>query len=208
MKNLRYTLIVDGTSDRALLYILNWLLRRLGVGGIDDQWADFSRFPKPPKKLAEKVIRAIDLFPCDILFIHRDAEREPIDKRVSEIRDAENLVKSLINLPIVCVIPVRMTEAWLLFDELAIRRAVGNPNGKQRLNLPKITEIESIPNPKIKLEEIFSTASGRTKRRQENHIPIDRLAELIDDFEPLLDLTAFQKLEEELRHTLIFNKWI
>ena len=27
------------------------------------------------------------------------------------------------------VIPVRMREAWLLFDETAIRKAAGNPSG-------------------------------------------------------------------------------
>jgi hypothetical protein len=36
------------------------------------------------------------------------------------------------------VVPVRMTEAWLLADEFAIRSAPGNPNGTQSLDLPDL----------------------------------------------------------------------
>lgn len=36
------------------------------------------------------------------------------------------------------VIPVRMTEAWLLGHELSIRSAAGNPNGSENLELPDL----------------------------------------------------------------------
>ena len=211
MNNLRYTLIVDGSSDRALLPIINWLLKSLGVKvAINGEWADFRRLQRPPKTLEAKILKSIELYEhFDILFIHRDAENQPRQNRVSEIRDAESLIKNIVNFPIVCVIPIKMTEAWLLFDEMTIRKAAGNPKGKQELNLPKVTEIEKISDAKTKLKEILSNASSnRSRRRQDDNIPIFRLAEMIDDFEPLRELTAFQELEKELKNTLISHQWI
>ena len=54
------------------------------------------------------------MYPCDLLFVHRDAERESIEQREKEIR--ESLEKSAMERtpPVVRVIPVRMQEAWLL----------------------------------------------------------------------------------------------
>ncbi len=47
-----------------------------------------------------------------MLFIQRDAEKNELEKRLTEIKtflqDTEH------PLPTVCVVPVRMTEAWLL----------------------------------------------------------------------------------------------
>jgi len=198
MLEIRYTLITDGSSDQALIPILTWLLQDIGVNyPIQAEWADLRRLREPPKKLDERICQSIELYECDILFIHRDAENEPRQNRVQEIRAAEKLVTK--SPPIICVIPVRMTESWLLFDEIAIRKAAGNPHGKQGLNLPKISEIEKIPDPKAKLQDLLIKAS---KRKPKDRIPITRLAELIESFEPLRNLPAFQELEKELKTTL------
>jgi hypothetical protein len=46
MKEIRYTLITDGSSDRALISILTWLLIELGVNiPIQSAWADLARLP-------------------------------------------------------------------------------------------------------------------------------------------------------------------
>ena len=72
MMELNFTLLSDGSSDRALLPILTWLLKEQRVMfGINPEWADLRRLPKPPKTLAERIVRAVDLYPCDLLFIHR-----------------------------------------------------------------------------------------------------------------------------------------
>ena len=131
MKEFKYKLISDGSSDRAFIPILTWLLEKdLNVeSAIRPEWANFSRLPRLPKSLSDKIIFALDLYPCDVLFIHRDAEKEPRENRLKEINIA--IGKSNINdIPVVCVVPVKMMEAWLLFDLKAIRKAAGNPNGK------------------------------------------------------------------------------
>ena len=86
MNQLRYTLLTDGSSDRALLHILTWLLRsHLVEYVIQPEWADLRRLPIRPKNLSEKIKQSLDLYPCNLLFVHRDAEKEPRENRVSEI---------------------------------------------------------------------------------------------------------------------------
>ena len=69
---------------------------------------------------------SVDLFPCELLFVHRDAEQASIDGRAQEIREA---LEQCQTPPVVCVIPVRMQEAWLLFDEAALRKVSVRPRG-------------------------------------------------------------------------------
>jgi hypothetical protein len=89
MDEIRYTLISDGPSDRALLPILTWVLREKGkVSLVQSEWADLRRLPQPPQSLRDRILCAIDLFPCDLLFVHRDAEREDPESRYREIRSA------------------------------------------------------------------------------------------------------------------------
>ena len=129
MIELRYTLLSDGSSDRALIPILNWLLQsNLNDCATQPQWADLRPFNKSLKDTFEKRIKlSLELYPCDLLFIHRDAERDRHEIRVNEIRTAITQVSSSISIPTVCVVPVRMTEAWLLFDISALRKAASNP---------------------------------------------------------------------------------
>lgn len=209
MRELRYTLLSDGSSDRALLPILTWLLRtHLDDCAIQAQWADLRRLPNALKDTFPKRIeQSIDLFPCEILFIHRDAERESRQKRIDEIQTAKKEVQipKAINLPVICVVPIRMTESWLLFDELAIRRAASNPNGSHPLSLPKLKTIENEPDPKEVLHTLLRNASGLSSRRRQR-FPVServhRIAELIDDFSPLRVLSAFNVLETDIQQLL------
>lgn len=186
--------------------ILDWLLREHCPDySINGEWADLYRLRRKPKSLSERIEKAIDFYPCDILFIHRDAEGESREFREHEIDLAfisANLSDSTI--PHICVVPVRMQEAWLLFDEGAIRKASGNPNGRVQLDLPRPQRIENLSDPKYKLRELLLTASGKSGRhldKVERHLSqhIHRVPENINDFSPLRDLPAFQALENQVR---------
>jgi hypothetical protein len=213
MNDFKFTLIADGRTDDALIPILTWLLINLGINAPEPQLPILGNLRTPPKKLQDKIAIALDLFPCNILFIHRDAESDatPIRTRTKEIRKAEKLVKKKLLPPIVCVIPIKMIESWLLFNEDAIRKVIGNPNGRQDLSLPKISEIEKIVDPKGRLEEILISASFPSRRGKKVNIPSNycvRIAEEIDNFEPLRSLSAFQELEKELKSILMLHEWI
>jgi hypothetical protein len=145
LNSLRCTLLTDGSSDRALATVLYWLLadQQLTTPAIIE-WADLRNLRDPPKRLSSRVEKALHAYPCDLLFVHRDAESETPIKRRAEIREALQAV----TVPAICVAPVRMQEAWFLFDEAAIRRASGNPAGSVELQLPKLSGCENIPDPR------------------------------------------------------------
>ena len=207
MKELKYTLLTDGTSDKALIYILNWLLQECGIDyAIQPEWADLSRLSVKPKSFSERITKSLELYPCDLLFVHRDAEKEPRQNRTDEIQKAIEQVDDFA-IPYICVIPVRMMEAWLLFDEAAIRRSADNPRGKQPLILPSMTQVEQLSDPKQELCQLLRDASGFTghrlrKFKSKERQKVQRVAQLIDDFSPLRTLSAFQALESNVKQVI------
>lgn len=204
MKCLKYTLLCDGSSDRALIPIINWLFKEhFEHIPVQAEWADLYRLPQRPASLAERIDKALDYYPCDVLFIHRDAEAEPRLQRANEIGQAVKSMESqlghFLSIP---VIPVRMTEAWLLFDEEAIRTAASNPQGKIPLNLPPAKTVEDCPDPKELLYTALKSASELSGRRLKKFRPserVHRVANLIANFSPLRVVPAFQRLETEIK---------
>lgn len=206
---LRYSLLADGASDRALVPIINWTLERLLIPlprplGIVDQFADLRQQPDPPGGLQDRIERVLRTFPCDLLFVHRDAEREALEARIEEVSAAAKAARAD---SFVAVVPMRMTEAWLLFDEDAIRQAAGNPNGTVELNLPILDTVELVPEPKEILLQALITASEKSGRRRKQfqrdlHARKARVAEYIEDFTPLRQLVAFQRFEADTGEAL------
>jgi hypothetical protein len=192
MRTLRFTLLVEGTSDRVLLPILKWMLLRHHR---DIQWsgdhANLQDLPRPPRTLAEKISVTCDLFPAEVIFIHRDADRTTPENRRQEIGGA---IKSLSPNSVprwVPVIPVRMTESWLLVSEIALRSAAGNANGCGRLSLPPLGSFESVPDPKDLLQNLLTEASGLSgRRRKKFSFPAARarIPDFLEDWETLLRL--------------------
>lgn len=207
MKSLRYTLLSDGSSDRALMAALDWLLRKHSRNAFVGQWADLRLLPQPPQGLERRVELCLELYPCELLFVHRDAESASYEERVGEIR---RKLTSIAVPPTVCVVPVRMQEAWFLFDEAAIREAAGNPNGSVRLELPSLRKVERISKAKDVLLELLRKASGLSGRRLKSfdaRAHIHRLAQIIEDYSPLLEVPAFRALDTELKKVLAGNSW-
>ena len=207
MNELRYTLLSDGSSNKALMPILTWLLQEhLHDSAIQAAWADLRCLPNPPSIMSKRIQCSIDLYPCDLLFVHRDAENELSNNRFSEINKAVEEAKAVTEVPpAVCVVPVRMLEAWLLFDLDAIRRAAGNPHGRQSLNLPNLHNLEHLPSPKEYLHQLLRDASGLRGRRLRSfnqNSAVHRIPEYIEDFSPLRTLPAFRSLETKIAETI------
>lgn len=212
MSFLSFTLLSDGSSDKTLIPHLTWLLKQNGVTlPIVPVWADLNRLRERPNSLSKKIERSLELYPCDVLFIHRDAEREPPNNRRDEITEAlSSLNQNLAKPSFVYVIPVRMSEAWLLFDENAIRRATGNLDGRAKITLPNPRNVENLPDPKeilFNALRVASEKSGRKLKQLNADMPIlrHRVSELIEDFSPLRSLSAFQQLEEDIKSLIVKN---
>ncbi|NJM08581.1 hypothetical protein HC891_23935 [Candidatus Gracilibacteria bacterium] len=199
METLRYTLVADGSSDRALIPIITWALRQQSIMvALQAEWADLSRLPRRPQRLDERIAEALNLYPCELLCIHRDAERELPDHRRTEINAALVAVAKKRDQmpPALCMIPVRIQEAWLLFDEAAIRAAAGNPNGKIALDLPQVARVERLPDPKETLRQLLRLASGLNGHRLQQF-----------DDRPQRVLPAFAAFEAELRDLAVAQGW-
>jgi hypothetical protein len=202
MKHIEALLICDGSSDAALEHPLRWLLSQAGYRGtLSIQTADLSRIKSQGKRLTDRIEAACARYEPNVLFIHRDAEKETFQVRMAEINHAVKQVGRTEHNSIP-IIPVRMLEAWLLFDETAIRRAAGNPNGRDKIDLPRLARIESEPDPKQLLCDILSKASGLTGRKLKKFKPLSKrhlVAEEITSFAPLLKLEPFSRLQDAVK---------
>lgn len=210
MRSLRYTLLADGPSDRCLLRIIDWLLvstPRLSSLAVTSQFADPRHQIERRDTLAGRIAVAIEQYPCDVLFVHRDAEREPLSSRVREVEDALTRAQVDFGIP---VVPVRMTEAWLLLEPDAIRRAADKPNGRVPLELPRVADLEGRSDPKGLLDELLIAASETTGRRlarfrRELAWRRSLVAAGIRDYTPLLRLPAFCRFQAST--LLAIDRW-
>jgi len=105
-----------------------------------------------------------------------------------------------------------MTEAWLLFDEGALREAAENPRGRMVLHLPDIRTVEDLPDPKDLLRSILLVATGLEGRRfhdAKRRIStfIQRITDVIDDFSPLRVVPAFRHLEDDILALIEEHGW-
>lgn len=201
MKRVTATLITDGSSDRLLAPLIELLFDAHTEHAYQVRYAE--GLPPQSHGLTARIDAALDLYPCDILFVHRDAERVEVPVRQREIES--HWVQSSQAAVLICVIPVRMTEAWLVVDDAPIRAAVGNPNGTDPLGLPAIKDIESLPEPKEVLFAALKTATGWGPTRKRSFKPDKfrhRVSELTDDLTPLRKLKSFQHLESQVREHL------
>lgn len=208
---MKYTLICDGTTDAHLIPVIDWALAASGgVTVANGTRADFWRLPEPPGSLEDRIVKAIEFFPCEALFIHRDAEREAPANRAAEIgRALDGAAARAVRLPAVAVVPVRMLEAWLLFDETAIRQAAGNPSGRVPLNLPPVRQVEDRPDPKEDLKAALRAASelrGRRLHKFSTSKAFGLISDFLKDFSPLRDCAAFRGFEDSLRRAAA-AKW-
>ncbi len=211
MTELRFTLLGDGPSDACLLRHVRWLVEQYASDKLVLQaaWADLAFFRDKPCGLAQRIQAALELYPCDLLFVHRDAEKEQAERRYAEIGEA---ILALKDAPAawVGVVPVRMTEAWLLIDEPAIRSAAGNPRGADDLPLPPVSSLEDVPDPKALLYDRLRKASGLGGRRLHKfrvQQAVRRVADYIDDFSPCRRLPAFTRLENDIQAVLRQHGW-
>ena len=157
---MRFLFICDGPSDTPLVDHIQRLLIRCGHP--DPEGDEWYRGRRVADKTRQGLLAAGGL---DLLFVHRDAENASADARYREIETAvRDVVKD--GMSWIGVVPVRMTEAWLLLDEAAIHKVVGKPNGRAPLDLPVPKQAERVANPKERLRDALLTASGNRGRRR------------------------------------------
>lgn len=158
--------VAEGSSDAPLAGIVESLFLDRGFM-VRLSAPDFSLLDRTPKDVRSRVSAGLALIGdgADVVVVHRDADNAGADARLNEIEKAVQDAGR--DFALVPVIPIRMTEAWLLLDERAIRQVAGNPNGRMRLDLPTPREVEHVADPKTRLRDCLLAASGTAGRRRE-----------------------------------------
>jgi hypothetical protein len=194
--------VAEGSSDAPLAAIVESLFLERGFI-VRLSAPDFGRLERTPKDVRSRISAGLALLGdgADVVVVHRDADGIGPNARRTEIETAVQEVGQ--EFALVPVIPIRMTEAWLLLDEPAIRQVAGNPNGRMTLGLPTLREVERIADPKTYLRDCLLTASGAAGRRREmlrNRFPQHRrqLLERLDPKGKVTSLKAWQALVDSI----------
>ncbi|TAG70041.1 MAG: hypothetical protein EAZ26_06445, partial [Runella slithyformis] len=185
MERKKYLLISDGSSDKCLLPIIDFVLNAHFPNLVfEGQWADYKFLRKPPQSLSEKISSGIDLYEPDWVFVHRDAEAvaNPLKKRSEEIQMAVEAAKYASKNIFIEIIPIKMMETWLLIDEMAIRKAANNPNGKVKIQLPAIRQLENLSQPKELLFDLLKQASGLPQGRKLNNLNVFKIRHFVAEY--------------------------
>lgn len=168
-------------------------------------WPNFGLLRNPPKlsDLEGRITTALTMAECDVLFVHRDAEKASWSERKAEIDKAWQRLRNKYPAQlVVCIIPIRMSEAWLMFDEAAIRKAAGNPQGVEPIQMPPPAKLDKVPDPKKELKAILRSVSGLKGRnliKFDESRAIHLVAEFTNDFSFLRQQKAFRAFEEDLK---------
>ena len=152
-------LVCEGGLDTPLASHIQLLL-----GGHGYREVDFN-ISIDGRRLVDKVRNGLGMAPYyDLIFVHRDADRAGPDARYREIVAA--VQEAGYGGLWVGIVPVRMTEAWLILQEATIRNAVQKPRGRTDLNLPTPATVERMADPKAALDTALLNASGERGRRR------------------------------------------
>ena len=181
--------MADGGTDRLLVPIIQWAIHRLDP--------DVEILEPEFRKRHGSVVDFLGGYESGVMlvFVHRDSENLSLQQRSREF-------EAVTQPNVVPVVPVQMSEAWILFDGTAVAKAAGSPGS--RVPVPAIAEIEGISNPKERLDQLLFRAAGSPTGRHGQNFKrsiVDRrvsVAEYISDYAPLRHLPAFRRFQRSL----------
>ena len=139
-----------------------------------------------------------------VLFVHADADGDAIAARASRVHPGLELLQQRFASRIaVAVVPVRMTESWMLQDGNALRNVLGCTLSDKDWGLPgSDAGVEALTDPKQMLEQIFLSTqpSGPARRRGVGglYAPLGERVSL----DRLRRLPSFRQTDQELQAAL------
>ena len=188
-RQLTWSIVADGGTDQMLVPAIEWAIHRLD--------SDVEILEPEFRKRHGSVREFLHAYESGamLIFVHRDSENLALADRLVEF---DGITRS----DVVPVVPVQMSEAWILFNGSAVARAAGSPGTE--VHVPGIGEIENIRNPKERLDELLLLAAGSPTGRRgkifRRSIAQRRVsvADYIADYSPLENVPAFQRFQDAL----------
>ena len=217
MTHLAMALFAEGPTDHQFIrivtqrtaeYILNQNSRKI-VDVLDPHIVE-----RTSGEQAEKILDAAhSVYGFNLLLLHADADArnrdaawadriEPGLHRVLQASsDGEQVCDKLVP-----VIPVQMTEAWMLADPLVLAETIGYKDPPTRLGLPRRPrQVESFADPKAKLKEAVGIAQNDRPRRRRRDWNIKDLYQQLAgtvELDRLAQVPSYQQFQEELTQAL------
>ena len=198
-RQLAYAIVADGGTDRLLVPIIQWAVHRLDP--------DVEILEPEFRKRKGSVAEFLSTYSTGamLIFVHRDSEKLKLEERLEEFTAVDRQ-------HVVPVVPVRMSESWLLFHGPAIAEAAGVKSSS--VAVPSIVQIENITDPKGHLDDLLLQAAGpptgRRGRIFRRSIPERRVsvAQYIADYSPLENLPAFRSFQDALAQQYPYRNMI
>lgn len=194
--------IVQQTYERAAIQAYGEIDIELHVITIDKTGLNFTQ------QVLKAAQKAKQEYGATIICVHSDADSSSIDNTLNTkfvpaqrcLLEQENdsCSRILVNL-----IPVHMTEAWILADKQLLKRQIGTTLSDTELNLNK--DPESISNPKQAIENAIRIARQNIVKRRRRNLEIGELyaplGQLIN-IDQLMDLKSYRQFWDNVINSL------
>ena len=149
-----------------------------------------------------------------VLCIHTDAddssEDSALNHKITPAFKAVNEELGAICKNLVPIVPVQMTEAWMLADKNILKEEIGTTRSDGDLQLPRLKSIEGISDPKGTIINAIRLAfeNAPRKRRQptisELYTPLSQKI----DLHKLSDLPSYAKFKASAKAALVKLNYI
>lgn len=206
---------VEGTTDtRFLSQVIQNVFEDLAFECRTDVIIEDVKIITVPKTTFVETIchaanKALTDYGMSILCVHVDADARTIDdvllNKISPLyHELENLDHDKYCKNIVPIIPIQMTEAWMLADKELLKIKIG-ALGKRDIDLDLHREPESYNDPKRTIENAIRIAQAERTRRRRYDLTISDLYDELGQSVPLDKLRAipsFREFEENVRTSL------
>lgn len=223
MTTLVTALYAEGSTDHRFLPLLIQrtavqILSRRGRS-IIDVLEPMQVMPATKAVRAEEKILAVarQVHGYHFLFIHADADAPTVEMALQQrvepglalIHKAQQQ-RERICADVVPIIPIQMTEAWMLADANALIEVIGIAS-PSRLDFPKPQQVEAIADPKEQLTQIVEAAfANRTRRVRRRY----RIAEFYEPLGRTVNLSvlwqvpSYQRFVADLTQALLTLNFI
>lgn len=140
----------------------------------------------------------------DFILIHIDSDRETSNQAYQN--RIQPIIKALDNpsIHIIPIIPVRMTESWMLADQQLLKEVLFT--NKTYADLGIRSNVETIADPKACIQNAIRIVNQKRPKKQRGTIVIGELYEILGEnirLSELQRLPSYQQFQDAARQALI-----
>lgn len=210
------------TDNRFLESVIKRTLEEVAFDctGDIDVALEIIKIDKTGLKFDEQVFTAskfaFDKFSISLLFLHTDADSSDDDfvfnSKIIPAMNFLNIQTEIICKHIVAIVPIQMTESWMIADKELLKSEIGLENSDSELGIH--LNPETINNPKNLIENIIRISKeDLTRKKRSKGLDISDLYQIIgqkinlSELEKLSSYNKFkQSLIEKLKELNFYHK--